>query len=126
VTTSVLPNRFDHCVNSNRVRVVRLRAEGNMKPTTIEVERSGDWLPADELRDKSLQLLDERTGVTLNLDKVDHLDASVLQILLALDIEHKKQGQQLHLEKASPSLRQWFEYAGAAGQFDIGRRSGDE
>jgi len=97
-----------------------------MKPTTIEVERSGDWLPADELRDKSLQLLDERTDVTLNLDKVDHLNASVLQVLLALDMEHKKQGRQLHLENASPSLRQWFAYAGAAGQFDMGQQSVDE
>jgi anti-anti-sigma regulatory factor len=97
-----------------------------MKPTTIEVERSGDWLPADELRDKSLQLLGERTDVTLNLDKVDHLNASVLQVLLALDMEHKKQGRQLHLENASPSLRQWFAYAGAAGQFDMGQQSVDE
>jgi anti-anti-sigma regulatory factor len=108
------------------MRVVRLRAEENMKPTTIEVERSGDWLPADELRDKSLQLLDERTDVTLNLGKVDHLNASVLQVLLALDMEHKKHGRQLHLENASPSLRQWFAYAGAASQFDMGQQSVDE
>jgi anti-anti-sigma regulatory factor len=64
--------------------------------------------------------------VTLNLDKVDHLDASVLQILLALDVEHKKQGRQLHLENASPDLLQWFEFAGAVEQFSLTERSRDE
>jgi anti-anti-sigma regulatory factor len=97
-----------------------------MKSTTIEVERSGDWLPADELKDKSLELLGERTDVTLNLNNIDHLDASLLQILLALDIEQKKQGRHMHIENASPDLQQWFEFAGAVDQFGLTERSSDE
>jgi len=111
---------------ATKAHIEEQQVEEIQTQTTIEVERSGDWLPADELRDKSLQLLDERTDVTLNLGKVDHLNASVLQVLLALDMEHKKHGRQLHLENASPSLRQWFAYAGAAGQFDMGQQSVDE
>jgi hypothetical protein len=37
-----------------------------------------------------------------------------LQILLALETELKNRGRNLRLEKASPHLQQWFEFAGAA------------
>jgi anti-anti-sigma factor len=97
-----------------------------MKKTAIEIERSGDWLPAEELRDKVLAALDEGADAALDLGKVDHLDAQALQILLALDLEQKKQQQQLHLENISPELRQWFDYAGAADHFLMTQRSGDE
>jgi len=67
----------------------------------IEVERSGDWMPAEELKEAAIAAL----------------DASAMQILLALEAEQKNRGQHLHLVNASPQLRQWFELSGAMGHF---------
>jgi anti-anti-sigma regulatory factor len=49
-----------------------------------------------------------------------------LQILLALDAEQKKRGRNLRLAKASPHLRQWFEFAGVADHFSIAERKSNE
>ncbi|MGC2401948.1 MAG: STAS domain-containing protein [Acidobacteriaceae bacterium] len=74
--------------------------------------RSGEWLPADELRAKAIEALHTRADITLDLAEVDHLDTSALQILLAVDKDRRDKGFNLHLVNASQSLRQWFEYAG--------------
>lgn len=92
---------------------------------SIDVERSGDWMPVEDLRTAAQEAVTEGANVALNLDKVDHLDASALQVLLALDIEQKKQGRNLQLTNASPQLRQWFEFAGVADLFSIGERRGE-
>lgn len=83
----------------------------------IEVERSGDWMPVEDLREAALAASGAGNDVTVNLDRIDHLDASSLQILLALDVEQKKRGTTLQLANPSPHLRQWFEFAGAAEHF---------
>jgi len=88
-----------------------------MERTVFEVERSGDWMPAEELRAEALKVLGEGKDVPLSLKSLNHLDASALQILLALGIEQKKQGRQLQLTNVSSQLRQWFDYSGAVGQF---------
>jgi hypothetical protein len=52
-----------------------------MERSVVEVERLGDWMPVEELREAALKALGEGKDVTLNLKNVDHLDASALQIL---------------------------------------------
>lgn len=89
----------------------------------IELERSGDWMPAEELRETALAALEASHDMTLNLDRIDHLDASAMQILLALDVEQKSRGQQLRLVNASPQLQQWFELSGAAEHFLVSQRN---
>lgn len=89
----------------------------------IELERSGDWMPAEELREAALAALEASHDMTLNLDRIDHLDASAMQILLALDVEQKSRGQQLRLVNASPQLQQWFELSGAAEHFLVNQRN---
>jgi len=79
----------------------------------IEANRSGEWLGVDELRAAGLAAIAEGRDVTVNLSQVDYLDASALQLLLALGREQKKLERQLHLTSASAHLRQWFEWAGA-------------
>ena len=74
-------------------------------------------MPAEELRAAALGAVEAGHDVTLHLGGIDHLDASALQILLALDAEQKRCGRQLEVTNTSPHLRQWFEYAGAAEQF---------
>jgi ABC-type transporter Mla MlaB component len=91
--------------------------EEDIEPVSIEVERSGEWMPAEELRDAAVELLSEGKDIAVNLDRIDHLDASALQILLALEAEQNKQGRKLELVKASPHLRSWFEFAGADDHF---------
>jgi anti-anti-sigma factor len=102
---------------ARRARPAGLQAEQNPEPIYIEVERAGDWMPAEELRKTALAASGENKDVTVNLGKVDHLDASALQILLALDAEQKRRGHNLQLANASPHLRQWLEYAGVAECF---------
>jgi len=120
------PDERSRSAKATKAHIEGLQAEEIQVQTVIEIDRAGEWMPAEELKDAALNVLSEGKDVTFNLGKVDHLNASVLQVLLALDMEHKKQGRQLHLENASPSLRQWFAYAGAAGQFDMGQQSVDE
>ena len=74
-------------------------------------------MPAEELRQAALAALAEGRDVTLNLDGVNHLDASALQVLLAFDAESGKSGRCLHLANASPELGKWFEYSGTAEHF---------
>jgi anti-anti-sigma regulatory factor len=95
----------------------RLHAKKEPDQTSIEVERSGDWMPVEEFRAAALAASRSGNNMTVNLDRIDHLDASSLQILLALDVEQKKQGATLQLAKPSPHLRHWFEFAGAAEHF---------
>jgi anti-anti-sigma regulatory factor len=102
---------------AKRAHVAVPQAESSPGQTVIDVDRSGDWMPADELRAASLAALEAGSDVTLHLGQVDHLDASALQILLALGVEQKRRGRQLEVASASPHLRQWFEYAGAAAEF---------
>lgn len=91
--------------------------ESNPEPRVIRVERSGDWMPADELRESALVALSRGKGLTLDLDGIEYLDASALQILLAVESETEKCGQSLRLVKTSAHLRKWFELAGVWDRF---------
>jgi anti-anti-sigma regulatory factor len=78
----------------------------------IHVTREGEWLPPEELRAAALSAVDTDGNLTVNLEGVEHLDATSLQILLALAAERKKRGKGLRLANASLALSRWFEYAG--------------
>jgi ABC-type transporter Mla MlaB component len=77
------------------------RTELNRARACSDIERSGEWMAAEELRDAALGALELGGDVTVNVGKVDHLDASALQILLALDAEQKKRRGHLQLVNAS-------------------------
>jgi anti-anti-sigma factor len=102
-----------------QTHIAKSQTELDREPISIDIERSGDWMPAEQLRDTAMAALAESREVIINLGKVDHLDASALQILLALDVEQKRQGRHLQLTNASSHLRQWFDYAGAADHFSM-------
>jgi anti-anti-sigma factor len=80
--------------------------------TVIFVTREGEWLAPEELRAIALSAIDTDGNLTVNLEGVDYLDASALQMLLALAAERKKRGKGLRLANASLALSRWFEYAG--------------
>ena len=84
----------------------------------ITAERSGDWIPAEELRREVQTAMEAGHDVTIDLERLEHLDGSALQVLLALNREQKKRGRELKLGNASPILRQWFDYAGTTSSFD--------
>jgi anti-anti-sigma factor len=112
--TSERPNRRVGSVKAKKARVTGNRTDSDRPPGPIDVERSGGWMPPEDLRDAVLAALFARTDVALNLQGIDHLDASALQILLALDAEQHQRFHKLQLTNASPRLRQWFEFAGVA------------
>ena len=95
----------------------KLQTAGLPEHVRIGVERSGEWMPVETLREAALSALQGGKDVIVDLEKLDHLDASALQILLALKAEQQRLGRQMRLEHVSPELKQWFEYAGAAGYF---------
>ena len=84
----------------------------NVTETVIIVTREGEWLPPEELRAIALSAVDTDGNLTVNLEGVEHLDASALQMLLALAAERKKRGKGLRLANVSLALSRWFEYAG--------------
>lgn len=102
---------------SRHTRAGKPQAEQAAGSTVIKVERSGDWLPVEEFRSAVLAAVESGSDVIIDLDKINHLDASALQVLLALVAEQKKRGRSLVMENSSSSLRHWFEYAGAAQHF---------
>ena len=104
---------------AKRTRVAKPQAVLEQHSALIDAERSGDWMPAEELWEAAQAAVSQGKDVTLNLDKIDHLDASALQILLALDAEQKKKGLHLQLAKASSNLRDWFDYSCAAALFPM-------
>ncbi|HUD74655.1 MAG TPA: STAS domain-containing protein [Terracidiphilus sp.] len=124
--TTGFPNGHKRSSKANKAKLAEPQVEQNMERTVFEVGRSGDWMPVEELREEALKVLGEGKDVTLNLNSLDHLDASALQILLALDMEQKKQGRQLHLTNVSAHLRPWFDYSGAVDQFFVIERQSNE
>ena len=93
-------------------RTVNKKAAATVTETVIHVTRGGDWLPPEELRAVALSAAAAESDLTVDLQAVDHLDASALQILLALAVERKKHGKGLRLANTSAALSRWFEYAG--------------
>ena len=96
---------------------MNLPTEPGPEQAVIDAERAGRWMPAEELREAALAATKQGQDLTLNLNGIDHLEASALQVLLAADAEQRQQGRHLVLSNASPGLRQWLEYSGAAERF---------
>jgi ABC-type transporter Mla MlaB component len=100
---------------------------GDTKPTVAETvinaTRDGEWLPPEEFRAVALAAAQTDGDLTVNLQGVDHLDASALQILLALAGERKKRGRGLCLANASTPLSHWFEYAGGRENISAERKA---
>lgn len=86
---------------------------------TIEAVRSGEWVPAEELKDLAAQALRDGKDLLVNMDGIGYLDASVLQVLVAMKAEQEKSGGAIQLASASTDLQRWFEYAGATGSFSL-------
>ena len=69
-------------------------------------------MPPEDLREAALVASSASGDVAVNLQGIDHLDASALQVLLALDAAEKTRNHNLLLTNVSPLLRQWFDFAG--------------
>ena len=85
----------------------------------LKVSRAGEWLAADEFCEACSQVVDQHVDLRIDLEGVDHLDASALQILLALRVKQQQNGCQLLLTGPSSSLLRWFEFAGAKELFSF-------
>jgi len=83
-------------------------------------------MPVDDMMKTALSVIEQENELTLNLNNIDHLDASALQVILALDVEQKNRGRHLDLINASHNLRQWFEYSGTAAHFFETRAGSNE
>jgi len=79
------------------------------------------FTPASELRDALLKALADGNDLKLDLAGLSHLEASILQVLLALQLEQLKSAKSLRLVNLSPELYRWFELAGAADRFHVER-----
>jgi len=74
---------------AGRAQSATSRTERNVEQILIKVERSGDWMPVEELWQAVRAAVEAGHDVTLDLGRIEHLDASALQVLLALDAEQK-------------------------------------
>ena len=124
--TSKRINRHVESAKRDEVSAAGNQSESVRSPTPIEVRSSGGWLPPEDLREAALAAVSAGGDVALNLQGIEHLDASALQVLLALETEQKKEGRRLSLLNVSSHLRQWFDYSGAVDQFLIIAQRTDE
>jgi len=90
-----------------------MRLQTNFE-TLNAVDGSGDWTAPEQFRDLALGSLEKDYDLRVLVGSVEHLDASALQILLALSSELNARGRTLTLMEPVPALRSWFAYAGAA------------
>ncbi len=102
-----------------RRRSGEARPPAETRAARLHPGRSGEWMEASALRLEAIELLAGNPGapasdLVLDLDGLDYLDASALQVLLAIGAEQRRRGGTLQLEHVSPRLQQWFDYAGAA------------
>ena len=116
----------DISCKAKKTRVAKPQAAIEHGSVSINAESSRDWMPVEELWKATQAAVSEGKDVLLNLDKLEYLDASALQILLALNAEQMNQGRQLQLVNASPNLRHWFEYSGAVALFPMTERKCNE
>jgi ABC-type transporter Mla MlaB component len=101
--------------------------------STIHAARSGQWMEPADLRRWAMEQIEGRgnaspqngsprkeaqRSLVLDLSRVEYLDASALQVLLAIQAEQRGRGAGFQLVNSSPQLRRWFEYAGAADLLD--------
>jgi anti-anti-sigma factor len=107
------------------------------RTSTIQAARAGEWIDAAELRQWAMEHLESRvdtpgqvpasgmgeqckpvpapeTNLVLDLRDIDYLEASALQIVLAIAAEQRRRGRYLQLVNTSEQLGRWFEFAGAA------------
>ena len=98
-----------------------LAADNQQEKTTIQTLRVEECASAEQFRESALRMIREG-DVMLDLEGVDHLDASALQILLAIGVEQKNRGRTLRLLNTSPGLMQWFEWTGAASHLVVPER----
>jgi len=110
------PNARKSGPRAKRKSLPRKAEASDPRQASIVAGRDGDWMPAEDLREAGLAALAEGKSFSIDLGNIGHLDASALQILLALDAEQRKRGVRLNLISSSPALRQWFELAGAGQQ----------
>jgi anti-anti-sigma factor len=84
---------------------------------TLHAARSGQWMEAEAMRRWALEQLERPPEATreivVDLSGIEHLDASALQILLAIAAGQRGRDGALRLAHGSAGLRRWFEFAGA-------------
>jgi anti-anti-sigma factor len=86
----------------------------------------GDCSSAEEFRAEAL-LAAADGDITLDLDTLDFLDASTLQVLLAVSAGQTNRGRQLQYANTSPAMLQWLEWTGAAPHLGtLEKRNGND
>lgn len=82
------------------------------KTQVIHPIRDGEWVPGEEFQAEAVKLLDAGANIRADLEGIDYLDASSLQILLAIHAGQKAKNRGFSMTGLSPALHQWFRYAG--------------
>lgn len=95
---------------------------------TLHPGRSDRWMEPTEMMDAARTFMRTAPGnqpetLVFDLSGLEHLDASALQVLLAIRAEQERRGAKLRMTGVCESLRKWFDYAGAS---DLLARGADE
>jgi len=93
----------------------------DVAPTCVLLSGALDQYQAESLKEQLLNASavprEERQRLSVDMTAVDHLDASCLQVLLAVTLTKKE--EKLILKQAAPAVRQWIRTAGADELFDF-------
>lgn len=101
------------------------KAEGRERsapPLALRAGQGDQWREPAEIAEAAGELLNGAAGrvLAVDLSGLEHLDASALQVLLAIEAAQRQRGGGLEFTHVSDNLRKWFDYAGAAGLLSAG------
>jgi anti-anti-sigma factor len=85
--------------------------------TPILLSGSLDHYTVEDLKQQLLPLLEAEGKAALDVTLVEHLDASALQVLVALQQDLAKKNRGIELAGASEKLRNWMRIGGAEHMF---------
>ena len=101
----------------SEIASVQCAGEGAESPApehVIAVAGESGWIPAEDLKSRAMDALTSSGSVTLDFAQVEYLEASGLQVALAIVAACSGAGKALSLIHVSPNLKAWFEQCGAA------------
>lgn len=88
------------------------------RDTAILLDQSGDWMPAEELREALLATAAAGDGIAVNFGTLSHLETASLQVLLSAS-----KSMRLQLESINEALQAGMRAAGVWAVLQAGQEA---
>jgi anti-anti-sigma factor len=108
---------MENSVTSDVRQVVRVQERGG----ALVAELIGviDVSVAEELHHQAMDLVESGKNVVIELGQTERLDASALQVLLAMRQDLVRRGRSFSMAGYGPEIRNYLERAGVSGDLTV-------